>query len=146
MLTSKFGSGVTAIDPLALDVLPHDWATFAAPAAQARHAPGEDPRATPPRHSLPAASSKGYAPTRWNASPLEIDRLGPKYVPLHHPLSPAPVGAVKVVRPGGFHWADAAIGAGVASLTLSLVAGLAMLVTRRSRGNALPEQRELAGA
>jgi hypothetical protein len=143
-------------------------AAFAAPAAQARHAPGEDPAKTGPRHSLLGA--KGAAPTRWNASPLEIDRLGPKYVPLHHPQSAAPVDAnrpgptaagtaianarhdampvsvVKVVRPAGFHWDDAAIGAGAASLALALAAALAMLLTRRSRRTARPEERELAGA
>lgn len=121
-------------------------AAFAAPAAQARHAPSEDPVTTSPRHSLLGAPAKGPGPTRWNASPLEIDRLGPKYVPLHHPLSPVPVSVIKVVRPAGFHWDDAAIGAGVAGLVLALVAGLAMLLARRSRKDDLQEQSELAGA
>src|SRR6266508_1720478 len=76
---------------------------------------------------------KGYAANQWNASGREIDRLGPKYVPLHHPLSPAPVSVVKVATPGGFDWADAAIGAGVSGIALALAAGLALLVTRRSR-------------
>ena len=144
-------------------------AAFAAPAAQARHAPGEDPATTNPHHSLPGASARGHAPTRWNASPLEIDRLGPKYVSLHHPMFAAPVEAdwpgptaagtaianarhdampvsvVKVVVPSGFDWADAGIGAGVASLTLALVAMLVMLVTRRSRRTIAPERSELAG-
>jgi hypothetical protein len=146
-------------------------ATLAIPLAQARHAPGEETTATSPRHSSPAASAKGSAPTGWNASPLEIDRLGPKHVPLHHPYSAErveastpgstaagtaianarhdaiPVSAVKVSSPSGFDWADAGIGAGVASLTLALVAALAMLVTRRSRRTtAPPERSELAGA
>jgi hypothetical protein len=103
----------------------------------------------------------------WLASSLEIDRLGPKHVPLHHPYSAAPVDAnrpgptaaetaianarhdampvsvVKVVRPTGFDWGDAGIGAGGASLTLALVAMLALLVTRRSRRTLVPERSEL---
>jgi hypothetical protein len=119
-------------------------AAIAAPVAQARHAPGEDPATTSPRHFLPGAPAKDSAHTRWNASPLEIDRLGPKHVALQHPLSP-PTTVVKVVSPVGFDWADAGIGAGVASLTLALVAMLAMLVTRRSRRTIAPERSELAG-
>ena len=133
-------------------------AAVAAPIAQAHHAPGEDGKASP---SLALV---------WTASSLEIDRLGPKYVPLHHPYSAAPVEAngpgptaagtaianarhdampvsvVKLVRPAGFDWGDAGIGAGAASLTLALVAMLAMLITRRSRSTLLPEQSELAGS
>ena len=144
-------------------------AAFAAPAAQARHAPGEDPATTNPRHSLPGAPAKGHAPTRWNASPLEIDRLGPKYVSLHHPMFAAPVEAdrpgptaagtaianarhdampvsvVKVIKPSGFDFGDAGIGAGVASLTLALVAMLVMLVTRRSRRTIALKRSELTG-
>jgi hypothetical protein len=121
-------------------------AAFAAPAAQARHAPGEDATTSSSPHSLSAASAKGYAPNQWNASGREVDRLGPKYVPLHHPLSPAPVNVVKVATPGGFDWADAAIGAGVSGIALALVAGLALLFTRRSRRAGVPERSELAGA
>ena len=145
-------------------------AAIAAPAAHAHHAPGEDRATTSPRHFLPGAPAKDSARTRWNASPLEIDRLGPKYVSLHHPQSAAPVdvnrpgptaagtaianarndampvSVVKVVRPAGFHWADAAVGAGAASLALALAAALAMLAIRRSRAKALQEKRELAGA
>jgi hypothetical protein len=51
-------------------------AAFASPAALARHAPGEDPATTSPRHSLLGAPVKGSAPSRCDASPLEIDRLG----------------------------------------------------------------------
>jgi hypothetical protein len=144
-------------------------AAFAAPAAQARHAPGEDPATTGPRHFLPGAPAKGHA-SWWNASPLEIDRLGPKYVSLHHPMFAAPVEAdrpgptaagtaianarhdampvsvVKVVRPSRFDWADAGIGGGVASLTLALVAGLVMLVTRRGRRTIVRERSKLAGS
>jgi hypothetical protein len=145
-------------------------AAFAAPAAQARHAPGEDPATTNARHSLPGSPAKGHAPTRWNASPLEVDRLGPKYVSLHHPMFAAPVEAsrpgptaagtaianarhdalpvsvVKLVRPAGFDWGDAGIGAGAASLALALVAMLVMLVTRRSRRTIAPKRSELAGS
>ena len=132
-------------------------AAVAAPVAQARHAPGEDVKASPPLASV------------WTASSLEIDRLGPKYVPLHHPYSATPVEAnrpgptaagtaianarhdampvsvVKVVRSRGFDWGDAGIGAGVASLTLALMAALAMLVTRRGRRTIVRERSELAG-
>ena len=132
-------------------------AAVAAPIAQARHAPGEDGKASPPLASV------------WTASSLEIDRLGPKYVPLYHPYAarPAeangpgptaagtaianarhdamPVSAIKLVGPDGFDWGDAGIGAGVASLTLALVAGLVMVVTRRSRITIAPERSELAG-
>jgi hypothetical protein len=120
-------------------------AAFAAPAAQARHAPGEDPGAAAPRQSLPGAASQGDSATQWNASPLEIDRLGPKYVPLQHPVSPPPATVVKVVSATSFDWGDAGVGAGAASLTLALVAALALLLTRRSRSTIVPEQSELAG-
>jgi hypothetical protein len=130
---------------------------LAAPVAQAHHAPAEHGSA-----SVPPASV-------WIASNLEIDRLGPKHVPLQHPYSAAPletsrpgptaagtaianarhdampVSVVKVVRPGGFNWGDAGIGAGVGSVTLALAAGLALFVTRRSRGTSVPERSELAG-
>jgi hypothetical protein len=109
-------------------------AAFAAPAAQAHHAPGNNAKASPPSASV------------WTASSREVDRLGPKYVPLQHPLSLAPVTVVRVVRPGGFDWGDAAIGAGVSGIALALVAGLALLVTRRSRRAGVPERSELAGA
>jgi uncharacterized iron-regulated membrane protein len=56
------------------------------------------------------------------------------------------VSFIKVVRPGGFDWGDAAIGAAGASLMLALVAGLALLVARRSRATAPAEQTKLAGA
>ena len=56
-----------------------------------------------------------------------------------------PVSVVKVVRPRGFDWGDAGIGAGVASLTLALMAALAMLVTRRGRRTIVGERSELAG-
>jgi hypothetical protein len=130
-------------------------AAFAAPAA-AHHAPAEEAS-----KSVPPASV-------WTASSLEIDRLGPKHTPLHHPYSAAqieasrpgptaagtaianarhdalPVSVTKVVRPSGFNWGDAGIGAGVACLTLALVAGLALLLTRRSQRKSVPERSELA--
>jgi hypothetical protein len=62
------------------------------------------------------------------------------------PQSTAPASVVKVVGPAGFDWSDAGIGAGAAGGALTLAAALALLATRRSRTNALPEQRELAGA
>jgi hypothetical protein len=81
---------------------------------------------------------------QWNASPLEIDRLGPKHLPLHHPDA-MPVSVTKVVKPSGFDWGDAGIGAGVSSLTLAVIAGLALLLTGRSQRKSVPEQSELAG-
>ena len=72
-------------------------AAFAAPAAQAHHAPGEDPGDNRSASIASRRSLKGDSATQWNASPLEIDRLGPKHVPLHHPMSAAPVDAD---RPG----------------------------------------------
>jgi hypothetical protein len=110
-------------------------AAFAAPAAEAHHAPSESAKATPAPASVSGPSSN-----------FEVDRLGPKNVALHRPPAATPVNVVKVVRPGGFDWADAGIGAGAAALALALAAALAMLVTRRSRGTALPEQSELASA
>jgi hypothetical protein len=61
------------------------------------------------------------------------------------PVKAMPVRVVRVVGPAGFDWADAGIGAGVASLTLALVAALAMLVSRRSRRTIVRERSELAG-
>ncbi len=110
-------------------------AAFTAPAAEAYHAPSENAKATSTPASVSAPSSN-----------FEVDRLGPKHVALHRPPAPAPVSIVKVVRPGGFDWSDAGIGAGAAGLALALAAALAMLVTRRSRVTALPEQSELASA
>jgi hypothetical protein len=62
------------------------------------------------------------------------------------PIITAPARVVKVVGPTGFDWSDAGIGAGAAGGALTLAAALALLATRRSRTNALLEQRELAGA
>jgi hypothetical protein len=109
-------------------------AGFAAPVAQAHH----------------AASASSDAVVRpasvWTASGREVDRLGPKYVPLQHPITSQPAAVVKVVRPAGFDWADAGIGAGVTGLVLALVAALAVLVTRRSGRTVVPERGDLAGA
>jgi hypothetical protein len=110
----------------------------ATPVAQARHAPGEDGNTAAPPASV------------WTASALEIDMLGPKRVPLSHAYSATPVMAsrsfTEVVRPSSFDWGDAGIGAGVSSLTLALVAGLALLVIRRSQRKSVPERSELVGA
>jgi hypothetical protein len=107
-------------------------AALASPTAKANHSPGA--------HATLSSSSALV----WTASTREIDRLGPKHVPLQHRISPPPTTVVKVVRPAGFDWADASIGAGIASLTLALVAGLAMFVTRRSRRTIVPERSEPA--
>jgi hypothetical protein len=102
-------------------------AAFGAPAAQAFHAPADRSRTTPQ--------------PQWKASQLEVDRLGPKFVPLQHSLPPAPVTVVKIVGHGGFDWDDGAIGAGVSGLALATVAGLALLVTRRSSDSRKPGAR-----
>jgi hypothetical protein len=101
-------------------------AAVTAPVAQARHAP--------------AASSGAFvqSSTVWTASDREVDQLGPKHVPLQHPTQPQPAPVVTVVRPAGFDWADASIGAGVTGLTLALVAALGLVVTRRSKRAAAP--------
>jgi hypothetical protein len=121
--------------PFRLGVLVVLTAATFVPAAQAHHAPGEDRAAT--------ASSEHLT---WHASPLEVDRLGPKYVPLHHAVAPAPVSIVRIVRPRGFNWPDAAIGAAISALVLALAAVLTMLVTRRSRTPLSQERTDLAGA
>jgi hypothetical protein len=109
-------------------------AAIAAPVAQAHHAP--------------AASSDAVVPPAavWTASGREVDRLGPKYVPLQHPITSQPATVVKVVRPAGFDWADAGIGAGATGLALALLAALAVLVIRRTGRTAVPERGDLAGA
>ena len=109
-------------------------AGLAAPLAQANHGPG----------GRTGAASQPV-PT-WTASSREIDRLGPKYVPLQHPIATTPTAVVKVVRPAGFDWADAGIGAATASLTLALAALLAMVFSRRNRKPVLPDRSEPAGA
>jgi hypothetical protein len=107
---------------------------LAAPAAQAYHVVPSD-RGT-------ASSSSAT----WTASRREIDRLGPKHVPLQHPIARAPISVAKVVKPAGFVWADAAIGAGVAALALAVVAALMLAITRRVRKPIAPERSKLAGA
>lgn len=102
-------------------------AALGVPAAQAFHAP-VDHSTTPPQ-------------PQWKASQLEVDRLGPKFVPLEHSLPPAPVTVVKVVGHGGFDWGDGAIGAGVSGLALATIAGLALLVTRRKPDSRKPRAR-----
>ena len=106
-------------------------AASAAPAAQAYHAPAEHTTTA----TTPVSVGEGHsrAGQVWRAKGREIDRLGPKYVPLEHAIDPAPVTVVKAVRPVGFDWGDAGIGAAAASLTLALVAATALLITRRHR-------------
>jgi hypothetical protein len=95
-------------------------AAVTAPGAQAQHAP-------------PPSANASVQSAVWTASDREVDRLGPKYVPLQHPISLQPATVVKVVRPAGFDWTDAGIGAGVTGLALAaLSAALGLLVSRRS--------------
>ena len=112
-------------------------AAFVAPAAQAYHAAAEHTTTTAQQTPAPGRSM-------WKASGREIDRLGPKYVPLQHPIAPPPATVIKAVRPVGFDWGDAGIGAAFASLALALVAAFALLVTRRKREES--PRSELAGA
>ena len=121
-------------------------AAFAAPAAQARHAPGEDPVTTSPRHFLAGGPAKDSARIQWNASPLEIDRLGPKHVALQHPIAPPSASVVNLVKPAGFRWDDAAVGGGVAAFAVALVALLTVFLTRRGRRAALLNRSKPAGA
>lgn len=88
-------------------------AALAAPTAQARHAP--DNAAAPPQ--APAAAVD--------------DRLGPKYVGVPNTSAPAAVQTVEVVRPRGFQWGDAMIGAGVTAFAIALLGAALLGVTRR---------------
>lgn len=99
-------------------------AAVAAPVAQAESGPTASSDASVQSSSV------------WSASDREVDRLGPKYVPLQHPISLEPATVVRIVRPAGFDWADAGIGAGVTGLTLAMVAALGFLATRRSERTA----------
>jgi len=94
-------------------------ATVAVPAAEADRTHGGPTGAPAP------------SPAVWTARGYEVDRLGPKHVALQHPVSPPPATVVKVVRPAGFDWGDASVGAGVAAFVLGSAAGLALLATRR---------------
>ena len=108
-------------------------AAIGAPAAQPHTQAGDPPTTSTPSTSL------------WTATGREIDRLGPKRVPLQHRVV-QPTTVVKVVKPAGFVWSDAAIGAGVACLAVALVAALAVLMTGRGRRAELPDRSDLAGA
>ena len=108
-------------------------AAIAAPAAHAHTEAGDPPTTSKPSTSV------------WTATGREIDRLGPKHVPLQHRIS-QPTMVVKVVKTAGFVWSDAAIGAGVASLAVALVAALALLMTGRGRRAELPDRSDVAGA
>ena len=132
--------------------------------------PLRSPRRSPKPATHPARTGKHPPPPRsvWTASSLEIDRLGPKHVPLHHPYSAAPVEANRPGRPQrdrdrerqARRTAGKRRQAGQAQrLRLGrrryrrwrrqpdagAGRGLALLVTRRSRGTSVPERSELAG-
>jgi hypothetical protein len=90
-------------------------AALTAPAAQAMHAPNDT--ATPSR---PTATLAGD------------DRLGPKYVQVaKHVATPTSIGTIEVVKPSGFVWGDALIGAGVTALAIALLGAVTLGVTRR---------------
>jgi len=63
---------------------------------------------------------------------------------LQHPIVRAPITVAKVVKPASFVWSDAAVGAGVASLALAVVAALMLAITRRVRKPTTPEGTALA--
>ena len=80
------------------------------------------------------ATAAGGSTSTWVASGREIDRLGPKQVPLEHAIvaQPAAPAVVRIVEPGGFDWGDALIGAGVAALaTAGLAAALQLMMGGR---------------
>jgi hypothetical protein len=68
------------------------------------------------------------------ASPVARAHHAPGEDPRANP--PAPSSVVTVVKPAGFDWSDAGVGAGVAGLALLVVAGCAVFATRRSRTSA----------
>lgn len=100
----------------------HGWTSIAivlataalgAPTAQARHAP--DDAAAPSQPPTVAVD----------------DRLGPKYVPAAERSAPAAVRTVELVKPNGFQWGDALIGAGVTAFAIALLGAAMLGVTRR---------------
>jgi hypothetical protein len=97
--------------------------------AQARFGPGDVPAQQPHAQSTSAQLN-------------QLDELGPKYVGVHRPASPA---ATTVNSPGGFDWADTGAGLGGAVVALGLGAAIRVLIKRR-RSETQPEQGSLAGA
>lgn len=99
-------------------------AAFAPAAGYARHGP------------MGHATATDGSTSTWVASGREIDRLGPKQVPLQHAIvaQPAAPDVVRVVEPGGFDWGDAMIGAGVAALATAALAAAVQLMMGGRRG------------
>jgi hypothetical protein len=89
------------------------------------------------RHGpLGHATATGGSTSTWVASGREIDRLGPKQLPLQHAIVAQPTApdVVRVVEPGGFDWGDALIGAGVAAGATAAVAAALQMLTGGRRG------------
>jgi hypothetical protein len=103
-------------------------AALTVPTAQARHAP--DDEATPSQPPTIAVD----------------DRLGPKYVPAAGRSIPAVVNTVEVVKPSGFHWDDALIGAATTALGIASIAAAALARTSRRQGHSHSGERIRLGA
>lgn len=94
----------------------------------------------------PGAWTTGAASAAiWRASPREIDRLGPKYVPLQHHTALTILNTTKL-EAQRFDWSAAVIGGVAASLALGLLAALVVLASRPRRKPAPPERARVPGA
>jgi hypothetical protein len=82
-----------------------------------------------PASGLAMHGPVGGVPAAGTASPVNYLRDG-KYT--QAPAVAAPVQVVRVVKPGGFDFRDAAIGAVVGALALTILGGT-LLVTRHER-------------
>ena len=67
------------------------------------------------------------ASTQTSTAPVNLLRDG-KYLPTPT-ASPASIEVVRVVKPGGFDYRDAGIGAAVGALVIALVGGVVILVS-----------------
>jgi hypothetical protein len=76
-----------------------------------------------------------------SSSPVNLLRDG-KYSPAPKTATPPSVQVVRVVRPGGFDFVDAGIGAAVAAVGLALVGGLVIVV---HRDHPAPSARTITG-
>ncbi len=97
--------------------------------------------------SLPSVASAMHGPgdvaaaVMVRTTPVNLLRDG-KYAAAQQTSSPTTVQIVRVVKPGGFDFVDAAIGAALGATTLALVGGL---VVALHRDNHAPTARTIAG-